>query len=207
MRNAISSILKGNDNMLRDEIKLKIRDFLSRQFDGFDEFEDEDNLVDMGIVTEDFVFSLIQFLENEFNITISGEDFYKNNLSITSIGKFIEMQQKKKMKGKSDLIFEIKMCIVKIMGTQVLPIEVEFLEKLPYWNDEFEAEFKEQFVERFNIDMDLTKLKPLTFDKIADCIKQKQEQPADLNRSGSDLKGEPEETGTLDLPFLKLVIG
>ena len=187
------------------EIRSKTRDFVISQLDGFDEFQNDDNLVDMGIVTEDFVFSLIQFLENEFNITISGEDFYKNNLSITSIGKFIEMQQKKKMKGKSDLIFEIKMCIVKIMGTQVLPIEGEYLENLPYWNVEFKEEFKEQLVERFNIDIDLSKLKPLTLDKIADYIKQ--EQPADLNRSGSEVTGEQEETETLDLPFLKLVMG
>lgn len=149
------------------EIRSKTRDFVISQLDGFDVFINDDNLVDMGIVTNDFVFSLIKFIENEFHITISIDEF-NNNLSITSIGKLIE--QKKKMKGEIDLISEIMMCFASIMGTQVFPLEVEFLDKLPYWNVELEADFKEQLHEKFKIEIDLSKLKPLTFDKIADAI-------------------------------------
>jgi acyl carrier protein len=157
-----------------NEIRRKTRNFVIEYLEGFNEFTDQDKFIEMGIVTNDFVFSLKQFIENEFHITISGEDFYKNNLSINSIGKFIEMKQQKKMKKQIDLISEIMMCLASIMGNQVFPLEVEFLEKLPYWNVELEADFKEQLVERFNIDIDLSKLKPLTFDKIADYIKHEQ---------------------------------
>ena len=151
-----------------NKIRSKTRYFVIRQLDGFNEFQNDDNLLDMGIVTDDFVLSLKQFIENEFTITISSDDLNNNNLSITSIGEFI--RQKKKIKVKKDLISEIMMCFANIMGTHVFPLEVDFLDKLPYWNVELEADFKEQLVERFNIDIDLSQLNPLTFDKIADAI-------------------------------------
>ena len=68
-------------------IKSKVRQFIVNNFDGFYEFKNSDNLFDMGIVTEDFVFSLIEFFENEFNITISVDDFNLNELSVNSIEK------------------------------------------------------------------------------------------------------------------------
>jgi hypothetical protein len=88
------------------EIRSKTRNFVSGYLDGFNDFTDQDKFTDMGIVTDDFVFSLKQFIDNEFHITISGEDFYKNNLSINSIGRVIEQQ--KKMKEKNDLISEME---------------------------------------------------------------------------------------------------
>ena len=45
-----------------DSIKSKIKAHIVSQLDGFDDFAYHDNLVDMGITTNDFVFSLIKFL-------------------------------------------------------------------------------------------------------------------------------------------------
>lgn len=75
------------------EIKTKIRDFVIKQFWGFNQFTNKDNLVDMGIVTDDFVSCMVKFIENEFNITISA-DFNLNDLSINSISKFIEQKKR-----------------------------------------------------------------------------------------------------------------
>ena len=77
-------------------IKSKTRNFIISQLYGFDEFQNDDNLVDMGIVTDDFVFNLIQFIKNEFNITISGEDFNIKKFSINNISRYIEQNKKKR---------------------------------------------------------------------------------------------------------------
>lgn len=80
--------------MNKDDITQKIGNFIISQLDGFDEFTNDDNLVDMGIVTDDFVYSLIQFLDNEFNVRISKNDeLEKIELSIDSIGNFIEQRR------------------------------------------------------------------------------------------------------------------
>jgi hypothetical protein len=77
------------------EIRSKTRNFVNAYLDGFNEFTDQDKFIEMGIVTNDFVFSLKQFIQKEFHITISGDngkEFRNNNLSINSIGKFIEQR-------------------------------------------------------------------------------------------------------------------
>lgn len=76
------------------KIKPKVRQFICDYFDGFKLFRNKDNLVDMGIVTDDFVFSLKEFIQNEFGLTISGEDFLKNKLSITNIAMVINQKLK-----------------------------------------------------------------------------------------------------------------
>lgn len=85
-------------------IKSKTRNFISSQLYGFDDFQNDDNLVDMGIVTDDFVFNLIQFIKNEFNIIISGDDFNLNRFSINSICKYIKQ---KKLKNNNMLDLKI----------------------------------------------------------------------------------------------------
>lgn len=103
------------------------------------------------------------------------------------------------------LIFEIKSCIVNIVGRIGLEIEnIDDLRDTTFW-DELETEFPGQLFERFNINIDITSLNPLTLDNIADYIEQ--EQACDLSESG--LTEEPREKEILDLPFLKhpMVIG
>lgn len=162
-------------------IRSKTRNFVISQLDGFDEFQNDDKLVDMGIVTNDFVSSLIQFIENEFNITISGYDgkeFRNNNLSIKSIGKFIEKrlaeEGDKKMSGneidRDSIFYNIKSCIMNIFGRIALDIEDnEDIRKKSFW-DELETELPGELLEKFKIKIDLSKLKPLTLNKIADAI-------------------------------------
>ena len=91
------------------EISSKIRNFVIKQLFGFDQFKNDDNLVFMGIITDDFVFKLIQFIKNEFNITISGDDFNLNEFSINSIRKYIE--QKKRKDNKALYLKRLKMLI------------------------------------------------------------------------------------------------
>ena len=165
-----------------NEIRRKTRNFVIEYLEGFNEFTDQDKFIEMGIVTNDFVFSLKQFIENEFHITISGEDFYKNNLSINSIGKFIEQrlaeERDKKMSiieiDRDSLIAKIKSCLVNVVGRIAFEIEVnDDLRKKSFW-DELETEFPGKLYEKFKIEFDLTSLKPLTLDTIADYIKHEQ---------------------------------
>jgi acyl carrier protein len=176
------------------EIRSKTRNFVIEYLEGFNEFTDQDKFIEMGIVTDDFIFLLRQFIENEFTITISGNDgeyFYKNNLSINSIGKFIE----KRMAGEGEtiktyssividrdsLISEIKLCLVNIVGRIALEIKVnEDIRKKSFW-DELETEIPEQLSEKFKIEFDLTSLQPLTLNTVADYINQK--QPVDTRKT------------------------
>jgi len=148
----------------------KLWNFISSYLDGFKDFTIVDNLVDMGIVTTDFVFDLKTFIEKEFCVTFCGEDFSLNNLSIKNIVKVIEKQQY--LDRINDLIMQVKMCFVNIYGHQVLPIEVDSLSDLPYWNDSMLIDFNEQLLEIFNINFDLMAIKPLTFLGIATYIDQ-----------------------------------
>jgi acyl carrier protein len=164
-------------------IRSKTRNFVISQLDGFDEFQNDDKLVDMGIVTNDFVSSLIQFIEKEFHITISGYDgkeFRNNNLSIKSIGKFIEKRLSvegegdKKMSGneidRDSIFYNIKSCIMNIFGRIALDIEDnEDIRKKSFW-DELETELPGELLKKLKIKIDLSKLKPLTLNKIADAI-------------------------------------
>lgn len=143
------------------EKAFKLWNFISSYLEGFKEFNVSDNLVDMGIVTDEFVFALKQFIEKEFCVIFCGEDFSINNLSIKNIVKVIE--QKQHEDRINDLIFQVKMCLVNIYGTRILPIEVDSLSDLPYWNESMLIDFNEQLLEIFNINFDLMAIKPLTF--------------------------------------------
>lgn len=79
------------------EIKSIIKGYIVSQLDGFDDFDHRDNLEDMGILTDEFVFKLIQFLEKEFNVTIYKHELYpdKKSLSVNSIENFIEQKVKR----------------------------------------------------------------------------------------------------------------
>jgi len=79
------------------DIKSKIKRYIVDYFEGFEEFNFTDNIVDMGITTNDFVFSLIRFIENEFCVTIFKHELYKT-FSINSIGKLISNKMKSSQK-------------------------------------------------------------------------------------------------------------
>ena len=74
--------------MVKDMIKIKdrIRDFVDTQFGGFDEFKNDENLVNSEKMTGDFVLRLIHFLEKEFDV--------KCCLTIDSIGDFVMSRPK-----------------------------------------------------------------------------------------------------------------
>ena len=80
-----------------DSIKSKIKAHIVSQLDGFDDFAYHDNLVDMGILTDDFIFALIQFLEKNFAVKIYKQELYKT-FSINSIGKLISNKMKSSQK-------------------------------------------------------------------------------------------------------------
>ena len=75
------------------DIKSKIKRYIVDYFEGFEEFNFTDNIVDMGITTNDFVFSLIRFIENEFYVTIFKHELYKT-FTINSIAKLIANKMK-----------------------------------------------------------------------------------------------------------------
>ena len=105
---------------------------------------------------------------------------------------------------RDDLMIKLRALMLDIIGVEIYHIDVdENLRKKQSFDQGSEDILKESINEEFNIDMDLSKMKPLTLNKIADHIKR--EQPADLN--GSDVKGKPEENETLDFKFLKMVMG
>ena len=81
------------------EIKSKIRNYITGNLDGFDDFKDTDKLNDMGIVTGEFCSDLIYFIQNEFNISITGDDFSRSNFTVTSIAKCIDEKMVEKEPG------------------------------------------------------------------------------------------------------------
>lgn len=152
------------------EKEIKIWNFISKYLEGFKDFNVSDNLVDMGIVTTDFVSDLKTFIEKDFCVTFDGEDFSRNQLTIKKIANVIEKKQNEAR--INDLIFQVKMCLVNIYGHQVLPIDAELLSDLPYWNDGMTNDFNDQLKEIFRINVDLMGIKPLTFLGIATYIDQ-----------------------------------
>jgi hypothetical protein len=85
--------MNGNNN-----IKPKIKVYIADYFEGFDEFDYQDNIVDMGITDNDFIFGLIQFLESEFCIKIFRHELFKT-FTINGIANIIT----KKMKSSQNI--------------------------------------------------------------------------------------------------------
>ena len=77
-----------------DSIKPNIKEYIAKYFDGFNDFNFTDNLVNMGITTQEFLFSLIQFIEKTFAVKIYQHELYstgakKEAISIEGIAKLI----------------------------------------------------------------------------------------------------------------------
>jgi len=85
------------------DIKSKIKAYIVSQLDGFDDFAYHDNLVDMGILTDDFIFALIQFLEKNFAVKIYKQELYKT-FSINSIGKLISNKMKSSQSSQKIMV-------------------------------------------------------------------------------------------------------
>jgi hypothetical protein len=85
------------------DIKSKIKRYIVEYFDGFDEFDYHDNIVDMGITTDEFVFDFIKFLEKEFCVTIFKHELYKR-FTINSIGKLIANKMKNSQSSQKIMV-------------------------------------------------------------------------------------------------------
>ena len=73
-----------------NEIKTKIKAFLSRFFGNHDLQPDED-IFALGFVNSMFAMQLVLFVEQEFQITIENEDLeFENFRTINSIGNLVE---------------------------------------------------------------------------------------------------------------------
>ncbi|MDZ7969159.1 MAG: acyl carrier protein [Nostoc sp. DedSLP03] len=73
-----------------NEIKTKIKTFLSRFFGNHDLQSDED-IFALGFVNSMFAMQLVLFIEQEFQITVENEDLeFDNFKTINSIGNLIE---------------------------------------------------------------------------------------------------------------------
>ena len=104
---------------------------------------------------------------------------------------------------RDDLMIKLRALMLDIIGVEIYHIDVdEDLREKQSFDQGSEDILKESINEELNVDMDLSKMKHLTLNKITDYIKQ--EQPIGLN--GSDVQGEPEENETLDFKCLKMVI-
>lgn len=76
------------------EKKLKIRSFIVETylFDAPDaEFDDDDSLLDSGIIDSTGVLELVSFLEEEFGIEVKDEELIPDNLdSLNKLAAYIE---------------------------------------------------------------------------------------------------------------------
>jgi methoxymalonate biosynthesis acyl carrier protein len=72
------------------EIRTRIKNYLSRFFPGH-ELRDDEDIFQLGFVTSMFALQLIQFLEQEFPISVDNEDLELDNFrSIDAMTRFIE---------------------------------------------------------------------------------------------------------------------
>lgn len=71
-------------------MKEKIREFLGRYFEERD-VKDNDNIFELGLVNSLFAMQLVNFVEQEFDITVENEDLDLDNLKdINSILSLVE---------------------------------------------------------------------------------------------------------------------
>lgn len=80
---------------------------------------------------------------------------------------------------RDDLMIKLRALMLDIIGVEIYHIDIdEDLRKKQSFDQGSEGILKESINEELNIDMDLSKMKPLTLNKITDHIKQ--EQTADF---------------------------
>ena len=75
------------------EIKSKIRDFIVENFlfGSADDLADDTSFLDGGIIDSTGVLELVEFLEEEFSVTIDDEELIPENLdSINCVTAFLE---------------------------------------------------------------------------------------------------------------------
>ena len=71
-------------------MKKKIREFLGRYFEERD-VKDNDNIFELGLVNSLFAMQLVNFVEQEFDITVENEDLDLDNFKdINSILSLVE---------------------------------------------------------------------------------------------------------------------
>ena len=76
-----------------EEVKIKIRSFLSRFFRKSN-LQDDDDIFKAGFVNSLFAMQLVMFLEKEFDITVENTDLDFNNFrTITAILNFVESKK------------------------------------------------------------------------------------------------------------------
>jgi acyl carrier protein len=76
-----------------DEIRVKIKIFLSRFFRNI-ELRDDENIFATGVVNSLFAMQLVMFIEKEFNISINNQDLDIDNFgTINSIVDFVGRKQ------------------------------------------------------------------------------------------------------------------
>ncbi|BAY84409.1 putative D-alanyl carrier protein [Calothrix parasitica NIES-267] len=75
------------------EIKNKIKQFISKSFRNYD-LQDDENIFKLGFVNSMFAMQLVLFLEQEFEITIGNEDLDFENFN--SIDNMIGFLKRKK---------------------------------------------------------------------------------------------------------------
>lgn len=72
------------------EIKNKVREFLGRFVRNYD-LQDDDNIFEKKLVNSLFAMQLITYIEKEFNIVISNDEFDQSNFkSVNAIVTLIE---------------------------------------------------------------------------------------------------------------------
>jgi len=64
--------------MTNDEIKARVREFVSRFFRGHD-LQDNEDLFATGYVNSMFAMQLVQFVESDFGLTVESEDLELDN--------------------------------------------------------------------------------------------------------------------------------
>ena len=64
--------------MSSEQVRSKIRTFLSRPFQGH-EFQDDDDIFGLGFVDSLFAMELVLFIEQEFQVRIESEDLDLDN--------------------------------------------------------------------------------------------------------------------------------
>ena len=80
------------------DVKKIIRKFIEVNliiFDDEAQFSDSDNIFELGFVNSLFAMKVLNYIENEFNITVSNEDIdIKNFSSVENIVGFINRKRK-----------------------------------------------------------------------------------------------------------------
>ncbi|HEY3366488.1 MAG TPA: acyl carrier protein [Symbiobacteriaceae bacterium] len=78
-----------------DEIKARVRSFLSRFFRKY-ELQDDEDIFSLGVVNSLFAMQLVLFIEKQFGVKVENQDLNLNNFrTIAAIASFVESKQAK----------------------------------------------------------------------------------------------------------------